>query len=284
MSVRPLLPLLLIALSAVAQEPHQPAAPVAPAASIENREFKIENPPADPAVGARLYQIHCALCHGPRGEGGKGPTLAQPVLPRASDDAALLRLLASGIAGTEMPGSQLPPAALAQIGAHVRALGRLPPERLPGDPARGAQLYVNKGACASCHAVQGRGSAFGPDLTTIGARRNAAYLRRALTSPAAEVPQSSTPYRSDVSMPENFLFVRVVTRDGRTLAGVRLNEDAFSLQLREASGRVHSFFKSDLAELHKDRAFSPMPDYTPVFSTAELDDLVAYLASLRGQK
>ena len=132
--------------------------------------------------------------------------------------------------------------------------------------------------------MHGRGSAFGPDLTAIGQRRGAAYLRRALLAPAAEVPQSSTPYRSDVSLPENFLFVRVVTRDGRTLAGARVNEDAFSLQLREQSGRVHSLFKSDLAELHKDRGFSPMPAYGEIFSAPELDDLVAYLASLRGQK
>ena len=166
----------------------------------------------------------------------------------------------------------------------MRALGQLPPERLPGDQARGAQLYATKGACATCHAVHGRGGVYGPDLTAIGARRNAAYLRRALLAPAAEVPQSGTPYRGDVSLPENFLFVRATTRDGRALAGVRLNEDAFSLQLRDATGRIHSVFKSELAELHKDRGFSPMPAYGEILSAPELDDLVAYLASLRGQK
>lgn len=278
MSVRFTLMLLLPFLGAAAQEPHQPAAaPALPA----NR---LPASPADLAAGAALYHVHCALCHGPQGEGGKGPALAQPSLPRAPDDAALLRLLAGGIPLTEMPGSQLPAAALAQIAAHVRGLGRLPPERLPGEPARGAALYAGKGACATCHAVHGRGSAFGPDLSAIGARRSAAYLRRALVAPAADLPQSSVPYRSDVSLPENYLFVRATTRDGRTLAGARVNEDAFSLQLREASGRVHSLFKSELTALHKDRGFTPMPAYGEIFSTPELDDLVAYLASLRGQK
>lgn len=281
MPLRFALLLLLAALRAAAQEPHQPTVSAAAPAAPVNR---LPASPADLAAGSSLYQIHCALCHGPQGEGGKGPALAQPILPRAPDDVALLRLLAGGIPLTEMPGSQLPATALAQIAAHVRALGRLPPERLPGDPARGAQLYAGKGACATCHAIHGRGSAFGPELTAIGARRSAAYLRRALLAPAADLPQSSVPYRSDVSLPENYLFVRAITRDGRTLTGARVNEDAFSIQLREASGRVHSLFKSELIALHKDRGFTPMPAYGDVFSAAELDDLVAYLTSLRGQK
>ena len=278
MPLRLALLLPLLATLACAQEPHQPAASATPAAAVR------PTTPADLTAGSTLYQVHCALCHGPRGEGGKGPVLAQPLLLRATDDAALLRVIAGGIPLTEMPGSQLPAAAVAQIAAHVRSLGRRPPERLPGDSARGAILYAGKGGCATCHAIHGRGSAFGPDLTAIGTRRSAAYLRRALLEPAADLPQSSVPYRSDVSLPENFIFVRVVTRDGRALAGVRVNEDAFSLQLREASGRIHSLFKSELAALHKDRGFSPMPAYGDVFSTSELDDLVAYLASLRGKQ
>lgn len=265
------------------QEAHQPTANGPTALAL-----KPATTPAfttdEATAGARLFQIHCTLCHGARGEGGKGPALAVPALARATDDAALLRIISGGIAGTEMPGSQLPATAIAQLAAFVRSLGRLAPEPLPGDAARGARLYTTRGACASCHAIHGHGSAYGPELTLIGQRRNAAHLHRALVAPAADVPQSGTPYRSDVSLPENFLYVRVVTRDGRALAGVRINEDAFSLQLRDAAGRAHSLFKSDLAELHKERGYSPMPAYGTIFSPAELDDLVAYLASLRGAK
>lgn len=231
-----------------------------------------------------LYQTHCALCHGARGEGGRGPVLALPTLSRATDDASLLRIISGGISGTEMPSSQLPPPQLAQLAAFVKSLGSLPPERVPGDATRGAALYAGRGACATCHTLRGEGRAFGPDLTTIGRLRSAAHLRRSLTEPAAEVPQSSVPYRSDVSLPENFLFIRATTRDGHTVAGTRLNEDAFSIQLREPSGAIHSFFKADLAALHKDRGFSPMPAYGEVFTATELDDLVAFLVSRRGQK
>jgi cytochrome c oxidase cbb3-type subunit III len=106
-------------------------------------------------------------------------------------------------------------------------------------------------------------------------------LRRSLMDPSADVPQSYTPWRAEISLPENFLYVRVVTRDGQEVAGVRVNEDTFSIQIREATGAIRSFFKSDLTELHKDFGKSPMPSYAKVLTKDELDDLVAYLASLR---
>jgi len=160
----------------------------------------------------------------------------------------------------------------------------LPPEKVAGDARRGERLYFTKGGCAQCHTINGRGGASGPDLTEIGLRRGAGYLKTSLTAPGADVPKSSSSYRSDVSIPENFLQVRVVTKDGRRITGVRVNEDTFSIQLCDVANRIHSFFKSELAELQKDWGKSPMPSYNEVFSKEELDDVVAYLVSLRGAK
>jgi putative heme-binding domain-containing protein len=236
------------------------------------------------AQGERLFQVHCAGCHGPKGEGGEGPTLATPTLVRAPTEESLVKVIAEGIPGTEMPRSRLDQEQIKQIAAFVRQLGQSPPERVPGDPNRGQQLYLTKGGCAQCHALNGRGGALGPDLTEIGLRRGARYLRTALTDPEADVPKSFGVFRADASIPENFLQVRVVTKDGRRLTGARVNEDTFSIQFRDAAGRVHSFFKSELAELHKDWGKSSMPSYRDVFSKEELDDVVAYLVSLRGAK
>ena len=245
---------------------------------------QIPTAPDQRAQGRRLFESHCAPCHGAHGEGGKGPTLAQPTLPRASDDASLLRIIRGGINGTEMPGARVERAEVPLVAAYVKSLGSLPPEKVPGDPERGARLYATKGGCAVCHAINGCGGAVGPDLTEVGRRRSPIYLRRALVDPNADVPQSFNPFRSDISLPENFLYVRVVTRDGTETSGIRLNEDTFSIQIRELTGRIQSFFKSDLAELHKDFGKSPMPSYAMTFTPAELDDMVAYLVSLRGQK
>jgi putative heme-binding domain-containing protein len=234
------------------------------------------------AQGESLFQAHCAGCHGPKGEGASGPTLAAPTLVRAPTEESLIKVIAEGIPGTEMPRSRLDTAQIKQIAEFVRRLGKLPPERVTGDPRRGKELYLEKGACAQCHAINGRGGAFGPDLTEIGSRRGARYLRESLTDPQAEVPKSFSLFRGDTGIPENFLQVRVVTKDGRRLGGARVNEDTFSIQFRDAAGRVHSFFKSDLAEFHKDWGKSSMPSYRDLFSKEELDDVVAFLVSLRG--
>ncbi len=238
----------------------------------------------DLAQGERLFQVHCAACHGPQGEGGRGPTLAISKLGRAATDQLLFSIIKDGIPGTEMPRSRLASEEIQQMAAYVRKLGQTPPEMVSGNAKRGEQLYFTKGSCNQCHAVKGHGSAFGPDLTEIGLKRGTAHLRTSLLDPEADVPKSFVLYRPGTSIPENFLQLRVVTKDGRRLKGVRINEDTFTIQLREASGRVHSFFKAELSELHKDWGKSPMPSYREVYSKEELDDVVAFLLSLRGEK
>jgi putative heme-binding domain-containing protein len=230
--------------------------------------------------GRDLYRVYCAGCHGARGEGGRGPDLTAPRLKRAPDDQALARVIGAGIPGTEMPPTRiLGPGGMEALVAYVRSLRRSP-EPARGDPARGRELY-RKADCASCHAIGPEGGVL-LDLSEIGARRGASHLRQALLEPEAYVPESFGQYRWVIPLPDNFLLLRVVTREGRALTGMRLNEDAFSIQLRDLAGQVHSFWKSELAELHKDWGRSPMPSYKDVFSREQIEDLVAYLASLKG--
>jgi cytochrome c oxidase cbb3-type subunit 3 len=241
-----------------------------------------QNQPA-PDAGEKLFLAHCAVCHGQNGDGGKGTNLAQHRLPRAPDDEALARIITLGIPGTEMPLTRMTPQQLADVIAHVRSLGRLPGETLTGDAQRGAELYHDKANCEQCHAIHGRGGTLGPELTGIGARRSPGYLRESLTDPEAAIPDSFSAYKKITLIPDNFLQVRVVTADGRRFTGARVNEDTFSIQIRDAAGRSRSFFKEDLRELHKDWGKSPMPSYRDVFSRTELEDVVAYLVSLRGE-
>ena len=78
--------------------------------------------------------------------------------------------------------------------------------------------------------------------------------------------------------------VRVRTLQGRGLTGVRVNEDAFSIQIWDLGGILHSFFKDELSELEKAPGKSPMPSYRGRLEPEELDDLVAYLVSLTGAR
>lgn len=240
-------------------------------------------PAAGLAEGERLYQTRCASCHGARGEGDRGSALAVPRLIRASTDAGFLKVIADGIPGTEMPRFVFAEDEAAKIVSWVRHLGQQPAEPVSGDPGRGEQIYATKGECAACHFLRGQGGASGPDLTEIGLRRGAAYLRTALLEPNAQVPKISGAYPFSSRLVENFLFVRIVSIGGETIAGVRLNEDTFSIQIRELTGRFHSFYKSELTELRKDWGSSPMPAYGDILSSDELDDIIAFLLSLRGE-
>ena len=218
--------------------------------------------------GRALFQAQCAYCHGADGAGGRGANLARPVLRRASTDEALFRVVNRGIPDTGMPGNAMSAREVWQVVAYVRSLGRLTREPLPGSAARGADVYRTQG-CAVCHTIAGRGGPLGPDLTDAGARSSPAFLRRALVEPAADLPAG-------------FAQVRAVTRSGERLAGVRVNEDTFSIQFRDAAGALHSYFKDDLVEFARESTGTPMPNYRDRLEGARLDDLVAYLVSLEG--
>ena len=222
------------------------------------------------AQGKRIYVGQCALCHGIEGVGGRGPALNQPALRRAKDDLALFNVIKNGVAGTEMPAAwYMTEREVWRVVGYIHYLNRAEDKKPTGDAGRGRELYRAKG-CAGCHVVRGEGGASGPELTGIGARRSSTYLREALIDPAA-------------SAPEGFLVVSVVTRAGRNLRGVRVNEDSFTIQLRDDEDRFHSFRKNELRSLKKEFGVSTMPSYKSLAAT-ELDDLTAYLASLGGAK
>jgi cytochrome c oxidase cbb3-type subunit 3 len=240
------------------------------AAGTETK-VKLPSSRGDLANGEKLFQHHCALCHGPKGEGGRGPMLTQAKLSRATDDAALLKILEEGIRGTEMPGADsMSEHEMRQTAAFVRSLGKVPIKPVPGNPARGAEIYRGKGACGTCHSIKGQGGISGPDLASIGLRRSAGYLHESLVDPQAAVP-------------DEYLLVKVVTKKGQNVTGVRVNEDSFSIQIRDDSGRSHSFWKYEVEQIDKQRAKSPMPSYKDL-AEDELTDLVAYLASLKEGK
>jgi cytochrome c oxidase cbb3-type subunit III len=233
-------------------------------------------------TGETLFLTHCAPCHGAHGEGGRGAKLAVRRLPRAPDDAALAAIVATGIPGTQMPATRMTADESMALVAYVRSLGRTQAERVPGDSASGKRLFEGKGGCLRCHTVGGNGGRLGPDLSEIGAKRGPEYLRTALVAPEAEVPENFASYRKLIYTPDNFLWVRLVTRDGKSVAGVRVDEDTFTIQIRDASDRLYSFRKDELREMHEDWGKSPMPSYRDVFSASELQDVVAYLSSLQG--
>jgi putative heme-binding domain-containing protein len=260
---------LVAALSLVVVRAQAPVQPEAPS-------------PADLASGAKVYEVYCARCHGLDGSGGSGPPLARPKLRRAADEAGVLAIVSTGIPGTAMlPVWSLSQDERRQVAAHVLALGRRPQEAIPGDPARGRVVY-ERTACATCHLIDGEGATIGPELSEVGLVRGTAFLRESLLEPGRAHParaMSYEPYEATAYVP-----VRLQPRAGGEISGLRLNEDSFTIQVREATGRLHSFRKADLRTLVVERDTSIMPSYRGQLDEGQITDLVSYLMTRRGRQ
>ena len=81
-----------------------------------------------------------------------------------------------------------------------------------------------------------------------------------------------------------YLPVSVVSRDGSETRGVRINEDSFTIQIRDANGKFYSFRKGEVTNVDKQLGRSMMPSYKDRMNAADTDDLIAYLYSLGGAK
>ena len=231
-------------------------------------------PEPELARGKRLFEGQCSRCHGMQGGGGTGANLRRPRLRHANDDASLFNLIQSGIPGTGMPSTwAMTDSEVRDVVAYVRSLGRVPAEPLPGDPAKGLLVY-RKAECGNCHIVAGKGGNLGPELSDVGSRRGVAFLRSAMLHPGKDRALTAEGYATYVP-------VLAVTKDGRVLTGVRVNEDTFTIQLRDSNNRLYSLQKSDLESLSK-LDVSVMPSYDKTLSPSDIDHLVSYLASLKG--
>lgn len=223
---------------------------------------------ADVEAGGRIYRSHCAECHGLRGEGGRGPDLQRGEYFHGSSDEALYRTIDQGIPGTEMPGVYFEGRQIWQLVAFVRSLARgAAAEPLPGDARRGQQIYGKLG-CATCHAIGATGGRTGPELTWIGTSRPPSHLRQSILEPGAEIA-------------ERWRQVEIVDAGGKLHRGFVLNEDSFSIRLLDENANLRSFSRTQLKKVHVETRESAMPSYRGRVTDAELDDLVAYLSSLR---
>jgi putative heme-binding domain-containing protein len=234
---------------------------------------QVKNPLAGDAAaiqsGQGVFRIYCGPCHGNQGRGGRGPDLTRGSYSVGDRDEDLFRTIAHGIPGTGMQGfDDLGEENTWRVVSFLRSIARHDAAGIPGDGAAGEKLFWGKGGCGSCHAVNGKGGRFGPSLSRIGRERSLEYLRESVVAPNNDVPA-------------DYATITLVKRDGTKIIGMG-DLDNFSVRITDSAGNYYSFLRTDLASVNRELR-SVMPDtYSRLFSPAELDDLLAYLASLRG--
>ena len=221
-------------------------------------------------TGRATFRIYCSPCHGIGAEGGSGPDLTLGVYEAGDRDEDLFGVIAAGVPGTEMGGygGRMNSNTIWRLVAYLRSVARRETAAPAGDPLRGNAIYQGKGGCAGCHRIAGQGGRLGPNLSRVGRTLSRARLRESLVEPHENITRG-------------FEMITVVKHDGATVRGRQVNIDNFSVQLMDSREEIHSYLREEVRSVEQSRQ-SLMPSYEGTLTASEMDDLVAYLVSLRG--
>jgi len=233
--------------------------------------------------GKALYDQHCTACHGANaGAGDRAPAIVlsgATSMRGARSDAQIVAIIRNGIPGTAMPawGNRLSDSDIANIGVYIHALrGTALDNPLPGDVAHGEAVFWGKGQCGTCHAISGRGSVIGPDLGSIAGMRKSTAISDALTKAEHRVFGDGGVHLPSPP-PMEYEPVRVVTKGGQAIDGVMRNQDAWSVQFMDMSGKLHSVARSELRSVTIKPGGIMPTDYDKRLSADEFADLLAFL-------
>lgn len=240
------------------------------------------------ADGSELFAKNCAVgyCHGSEGRSARGPALRDRVW--VPED--LYRITADGLPGTSMPGwnSILTEPSIWAVTAYVLSLSSDPPsgeaalvtldgsggsdERavLSQEAQHGKDLFFDlrrQRRCGICHAVDGMGTAIGPNLALAAANRTDEELRQDITSPSARIAYG-------------FEQVELELRSGERVAGVLAEETDTVIRVYDTASApppLRSVPKGRVRQ-QRPRERSSMPgDLDTVYSAEEITAIVAFL-------
>jgi putative heme-binding domain-containing protein len=188
-------------------------------------------------AGEKVFAQSCAVgyCHGAAGAASRGPRLRG----RTFDKDYLYRTITEGIPKSAMPSwkDRLNADQIRVVVDYIQSLASATgepvnvtasaapaaPEAFDGPPAaaRGRELFFATNGCGSCHALGGRGTAIGPDVSQAPKEQ----LTPAIQSPRARLVQTIRLKDGDtfpaIIGPEDGAFVQVF--DLTSLPPVRRN-------------------------------------------------------------
>ncbi|MGH9469561.1 MAG: c-type cytochrome, partial [Terriglobia bacterium] len=196
--------------------------------------------PATPAGAAatRIFAVQCAGCHGEDARGTEqGPPLAGNRGLSRRSVSWIRHVIHNGIPSGGMPAFNLPADELDALAAMVHSLNAPAAESaVAGDPAAGERYFFGPGRCASCHMVDGRGEAVGPDLSDVAHDLTLAELRRSLLQPSAHI----TP---------GYQLVNVRLRDGKLVRGFARSRSNFEIVVQDLRGNFHLLTANEISSV-----------------------------------
>jgi putative heme-binding domain-containing protein len=139
---------------------------------------------------------------------------------------------------------------------------------LPGDRARGRQVFMQAGQCKNCHRVDQEGGDIGPDLSQVGKKLERANILESILDPSKVIEPAYTTHL-------------VETSNGTVYSGLLVSKSAKEVVLKDAQGRITAVPAQTVESIVPQRV-SLMPELLLRDMTArEVADLLEFLGSLR---
>jgi putative heme-binding domain-containing protein len=239
----------------------------------QGQENPFRSDPNAAETGRWIFRVYCSPCHGIKAGGGRGPDLTVGTYGVGEQDGDLFRAISRGIPGSEMPAyaGRLEDDSIWRLVSYIRSVASHDNTPVRGDRVGGEKIFWTKGGCGQCHRIGEKGNSVGPDLSRVGLLRSLGYLRASILTP-------------DSDLTRGYSTVRVTTRDGKTIVGVEKSLDNFSCQLIDLSGKYYSFLREEVASVKRESRSLMPSTYGKSLSGSEIDDLLAYLSSLRSKR
>ncbi|MEN8695319.1 MAG: PVC-type heme-binding CxxCH protein [Akkermansiaceae bacterium] len=141
-----------------------------------------------------------------------------------------------------------------------------------GDAEHGKSLFLNHLAaqCIRCHKLKkGKGSDIGPNLESIGRRRDRASLLESLIEPQKEISKG-------------YGIITLTLNDGSFVAGQFRKEENGIVEIRDAEKKVTKVKVEDIKE--RTPIVSTMPPMGYILKKREIRDLIEFLSTLQSDK
>jgi putative heme-binding domain-containing protein len=140
-----------------------------------------------------------------------------------------------------------------------------------GKAEEGRKLFFDgeKVKCAACHKINGKGADVGPDLSKVASQKDKdrAYFLESLILPSKVIVKG-------------FETEMLKLNDGRMVMGIVKKEDAKSLSIMPADGKMVEVAK-DQVKLRKKLEISSMPPMGEVLSKSEIANVIEFLSTLK---